>query len=408
MQHISMEAYNYDLPQGRIAEYPVEQRDHSKLLILSDKSPAEDVFYNLSKHLPSGGLMVFNNTRVIRARLVFYKETGARIEVFCLEPVLPTSEISKAFETTSPVTWKCMIGNAKKWRSGKLSMSMEVDGVESILYAERVGQQDGVFLVEISWDPGETSFAAMIEATGKIPLPPYIEREAEEEDANRYQTIYANHDGSVAAPTAGLHFTTEVMDSLKSKDIAFDNVILHVGAGTFKPVSHEDIRDHEMHTEQIIIEKHLIESILSNNGPLTAVGTTSVRTLESLYWYGSVLENDPDASFSVQQWQPYKTDNPVSPSRSLRNILEMMEKRQISVISGNTSLIIVPGYDFKLVDIMLTNFHMPKSTLLLLVAAFTANRWTEAYDYALENEFRFLSYGDSCLFFRQDQKSEPR
>lgn len=408
MEHINMEAYNYDLPHGRIAEYPVEQRDHSKLLILKNESLSEDVFYNLSNHLPEAGLMVFNNTRVIRARLVFYKETGARIEVFCLEPVLPTAEISKAFEAASPIIWKCMIGNAKKWRSGKLSMGIDVDGIESILYAERVGEQEGVFLVEFSWDPGEISFAGIIEASGKIPLPPYIEREADEEDATRYQTIYANHDGSVAAPTAGLHFTTKVMDSLKKKGIGFQNVTLHVGAGTFKPVSHEDIRDHEMHTEQIIISKELIESLNNNKGPLTAVGTTSVRTLESLYWFGSMLENDEDANFSIQQWRPYKTDKLISSSKSLSNILDMMERKQLSVISGNTSLIIVPGYDFKLVDIMLTNFHMPKSTLLLLVAAFTANRWTEAYTYALDNDFRFLSYGDSCLFFRQDQKSDPK
>ncbi len=396
---ICMEEYFYDLPQSRIAAYPVAQRDHSKLLIRKGQELGQDKFYNVSDHLPPGGLMVFNNTRVIRARLLFKKDTGARIEVFCLEPVSPSPEINSAFEATSGTKWKCLIGNAKKWRSGTLSMRIG----KTELRAERIGEMDGAFLVSFSWDPPELSFAHIIEAAGKIPLPPYIEREADEEDARRYQTIYAAHNGSVAAPTAGLHFTEEVMQKLEGIGISFANVILHVGAGTFKPVSDENIRDHEMHTEQIIIGKTLINQILKNQGKLTAVGTTSMRTLESLYWFGNMLSADENAVFSVSQWTPYEEGPKQSATEALRAVLRYMDKKGLDEISGDTSLIIVPAYKFRIVDILLTNFHMPRSTLLLLVAAFVGEGWKDAYKYALDHEFRFLSYGDSCLFFRKDQ-----
>ena len=395
---IRISEYDYDLPPERIAEYPVGRRDQSKLLVTSNDKITESPFYDLQQHLPDGGLIVFNNTRVIRARLVFRKETGARIEVFCLEPLLPGREINTAFETSSPVTWKCLIGNAKKWRSGKLTMDL---GDElGHLYAERMGEAEGAFIVRFSWDRPAESFAGILEAAGKIPLPPYIEREVEENDTQRYQTIYARHNGSVAAPTAGLHFTDEVMDSLKDKGIGFQNVTLHVGAGTFKPVDQDDIRDHEMHTEQVVVRKELIEAVLRNEGPLTAVGTTSIRTLESLYWYGAKLEEDNTAAFSIKQWSPYGEIEEISIQKSLQNILERMKELGVDEITGNTSLIIVPGYRYHIADILLTNFHMPKSTLLLLVAAFVGSRWKESYRYALENEFRFLSYGDSCLFFK--------
>lgn len=396
--YISINEYDYELPHERIAEYPVEKRDHSKLLVNAEKGIVESSFYNLHSHLPDGGLMVFNNTRVIRARLVFRKETGARIEIFCLEPMLPTSEINTAFEAPSPVSWKCLIGNAKKWRTGKLQMDLG-EGLGH-LYAERLGDADGAFLVRFSWEkPGE-SFAGILEAAGKVPLPPYIEREAEEDDSSRYQTIYAQHNGSVAAPTAGLHFTDEVLESLKNKGVAFQNVTLHVGAGTFKPVDQKDIRDHEMHTEQVVVNRELIEAVLNKDGPLTAVGTTSIRTLESLYWYGSSLEHDGSARFDVKQWSPYRDDMGISSEQALQNILDHMNSHRVDEITGITSLIIVPGYKYRLADILITNFHMPKSTLLLLVAAFVGDRWKESYRYALENDFRFLSYGDSCLFFK--------
>ncbi|MEN8225119.1 MAG: S-adenosylmethionine:tRNA ribosyltransferase-isomerase [Bacteroidota bacterium] len=397
---INMKEYAYELPHDRIAEYPVEQRDHSRLLVYGSDTLLDDRFYNLDQYLPSGSLMVSNDTRVIRARLIFSKETGARIEVFCLEPVKPTAEISRAFEATSGVLWKCLIGNAKKWRSGKLLMTLP--GGHK-LYAERKGEMDGVFLVSLSWDPPEMSLAEVIDEAGKIPLPPYIEREAEDDDTQRYQTIYAQHDGSVAAPTAGLHFTEEVMRSLESKRISMGHVTLHVGAGTFKPVAHDDIRDHEMHTEQIIITKALLHSILENERPLVAVGTTSMRTLESLYWYGNMLAEDMNAVFSIKQWTPYRDGNKLNAREAIENIIEYMRRHGLEELTGDTSLIIVPGYYFRIVDILLTNFHMPRSTLLLLVAAFTGKGWKDAYDYALRNDFRFLSYGDSCLFYKQDQ-----
>lgn len=396
---INMEDYAYPLPQERIAEYPVEQRDHSRLLITNTDGIFQDHFYALKNHLPDHGLMVFNNTRVIRARLLFRKDTGARIEVFCLEPVEPTAEINRAFENSSGVTWKCLIGNAKKWRSGILELQLG----DAVLYAERMGEKENTFLVRFSWDPPDLSFAHIIEEAGKIPLPPYIDREAEEEDATRYQTIYAKYNGSVAAPTAGLHFTDEVMTSLREKKIRFGNVILHVGAGTFKPVADKDIRDHRMHTEQLIIRRELILQLLDQPGYILAVGTTSMRTLESLFWYGQLLQNNPEADFSIGQWTPYSEAKPVSAASALGNVLSYMDRKGLEELSGDTSLIIVPGYQFHLVDILLTNFHMPKSTLLLLVAAFAGDVWKDSYTHALEHDFRFLSYGDSCLFFRKPQ-----
>ena len=403
---IRMDAYEYDLPPGRIAEYPVDKRDRSRLLVMKGDRPQDDIFHKLPDYLPSGGMMVFNDTRVIRARLVFFKDTGARIEVFCLEPVLPSPEISLAFESASPVTWKCLIGNAKKWHSGKLRMKLNIGPDEVSFDAERVGEQDGVFLVQFSWDQLAIPFAGVLEAAGKVPLPPYIDRDAEEDDINRYQTIYAKQDGSVAAPTAGLHFTEKVLDSLNKKGISIDHITLHVSAGTFKPVSHNDISDHEMHTEQIIISRGLVESLIRNTAAVTAVGTTSLRSLESLYWYGNMLARDPEAVFAVKQWQPYneKQDH-VSVEDALNNVLQHMLASGKDEISGSTNLIIVPSYKFRIVDILVTNFHMTRSTLLLLVAAFAGDKWRDAYQYALDNGFRFLSYGDSCLFFREDQKS---
>jgi S-adenosylmethionine:tRNA ribosyltransferase-isomerase len=398
-----MEEYSYDLPQDRIAEYPVEHRDASKLLVLDHNGPFEDVFRNLPDYLPDKGMLVFNNTRVIRARLVFYKESGARIEVFCLEPVSPTNEIAGAFEAPSAVTWKCLIGNARKWRSGPLKMELETNHGPAIFEVERKGKTEGAFLVEFNWTPAGLSLAEILEAAGKVPLPPYIEREVEQNDSERYQTIYAEHNGSVAAPTAGLHFTENVFNRIKQNNIEISSVILHVSAGTFKPVSHNDIRDHEMHTEQVIISRKLVESLLKNKGKLTAVGTTTMRTLESLYWFGNELESDPDAAFDVKQWQAYEGKTQVSVQRALKNVLDLMTSRGVMELGGETGLIIVPSYQFKLVDLLVTNFHMPKSTLLLLVAAFAGKRWKEAYRFAMDNDFRFLSYGDSCLFFKDDQ-----
>jgi len=399
---IRMEDYTYDLPQDRIAEYPLDRRDGSRLLIMRNGSLSEDFFRNIPSHLPGNGMMVFNNTRVIRARLIFHKDTGARIEVFCLEPVLPISEIASAFEAGAPVTWKCLIGNAKKWSSGKLGLILQTSKGDVQFEAERLGEANGAFLVRFYWNKPGLSFAEVLEAAGKVPLPPYIEREAEEGDVSRYQTVYAKHNGSVAAPTAGLHFTDAVMDELREKNIYLDNVTLHVSAGTFKPVSHDNIRDHEMHTEQIVVRRRLLEKLLENRGKITAVGTTSMRTLESLYWYGNELETNPDAPFVVKQWQPYESENQVPVKKSIENVIDLMERKGVMELGGNTRLIIVPSYRFRIVDVLVTNFHMPKSTLLLLVAAFAGPAWKDAYQFALDNSFRFLSYGDSCLFFRKD------
>jgi S-adenosylmethionine:tRNA ribosyltransferase-isomerase len=400
---ININDYTYDLPRERIAEYPVKERDQSKLLITDHAGIAQDRFENISKYLPGNGLMVFNNTRVIRARLLFFKNTGARIEVFCLEPVEPSAEINIAFESASPVVWRCLIGNARKWRSGKLNMML--GNGRGSLSAEQIGKEEDSFLVRFSWDTTSASFSEILDDAGKVPLPPYIEREAEEGDIHRYQTIYALHDGSVAAPTAGLHFTERVLDTLKKKDISFGNVTLHVGAGTFKPVEESDIRKHNMHTEQIIAGKTMVQKLLSGKDHITAVGTTSMRTLESLYWYGVMLEEDKKAAFSISQWEPYIADRRLpSREKALNNILALMESEKREFIAGDTSLIIVPGYQFHIADILVTNFHMPRSTLLLLVAAFAGDRWKEAYQYALNHDFRFLSYGDSCLFFREDYK----
>ncbi len=397
---LNISDYSYDLPHHRIAEHPVANRDHSRLLLANRSGISEARFYDLPVKLPGGGMMVFNDTRVIRARLVFAKDTGARIEVFCLEPVSPYAEISKAFGARSPVQWKCLVGNARKWRGGKLSMSL--DGVS--LHAEKIEQIDDTFIVEFSWHPERVSFAEILEKAGKVPLPPYIEREAEDEDVLRYQTIYARHDGSVAAPTAGLHFTENVLDALNAKSITMDSVILHVSAGTFKPVDRDDIREHEMHNEQIIVGRKLVEDIMRNEGSLTAVGTTSMRTLESIYWYGTMLIENNKAPFAVTQWLPYRDNPKISRYKAMEAVLRKMDKEKSEELAGNTSLIIVPGYGFHVADILLTNFHMPRSTLLLLVAAFYGPRWRDAYAYALEHDFRFLSYGDSCLFFRHDHK----
>lgn len=398
-----MENYDYDLPGDRIADHPVGRRDRSRLLVMDGDQPQEDVFSNIHRYLPGGSLMVFNDTRVVRARLVFHKSTGARIEIFCLEPILPASEISKAFRAKGPVIWKCMIGNARKWRNGKLGI--QLDGPHGAVYleAERIGEADGAFLVRFTWEPSSLTFAHVLEAAGKVPLPPYIERDAEEDDAVRYQTIYARNDGSVAAPTAGLHFTDEVLSSLSDKGIGTSRLTLHVSAGTFKPVEHDDICDHHMHTEQVLIPRTLVESLIISDRRVIAVGTTSMRTLESLYWYGVLLETDPGAAFHIRQWLPYESKTGIDRGKALRNVLDHMEDKGLEQIHGTTGLIIVPSYAFSIVDILITNFHMPRSTLLLLVAAFAGEHWRTAYDYALDKGFRFLSYGDSCLFFRNDQ-----
>lgn len=401
--HINIEDYNYDLPTDRIAKFPLSLRDESKLLIYKDAALSQSIFKDIDQLLPSNSLLLFNDTKVIQARLRFFKESGAKIEIFCLEPVLPTSEIQMAFEQKSPVVWKCFIGNAKKWKEGSLKKIINIESEEIEFFATRVGMEGEAHLVEFSWNPSCYNFSQLLESAGLVPLPPYLNREAEKEDKDRYQTIYAQHDGSVAAPTAGLHFTDDVFRKIAKKNIKTDEVILHVGAGTFKPVSADQIADHEMHTEKIIIRKSTIKNLIrKENNKIIVVGTTTVRTLESLYWFGVKLLVDELAVFSIHQWDPYQEKYQIKNSviEILENILEFMNANELSELHGETQLMIAPGYQFKIVDILITNFHQPKSTLLLLVSAFMGDHWKLAYQYAHDNDFRFLSYGDSCLFFK--------
>ncbi len=402
-RHINIEDYNYDLPTDRIAKFPLSQRDESKLLIYKDGALSQGIFKNITKILPADSLLFFNDTKVIQARLLFFKESGAKIEIFCLEPIQPTSEIQLAFQQQSPVVWKCFIGNAKKWKEGTLKKNVIIEGVEIGFFAKRVGMDGGAHLVEFSWTPFDYPFSQLLGSAGLVPLPPYLNREAEKEDKDRYQTIYAQHDGSVAAPTAGLHFTDDVFKKLATKNIQTDEVILHVGAGTFKPVSANQIGEHEMHTEKIIIHKSTIENLIhKKHRKVIVVGTTTVRTLESLYWYGVKLLVDGKCDFKIQQWDPYQEKYQLNNSviEILETVLQFMDQHDLDELQGETQLMIAPGYQFKMVDILITNFHQPKSTLLLLVSAFMGQDWEKAYQYAMDNDFRFLSYGDSCLFFK--------
>ncbi|HRZ43504.1 MAG TPA: S-adenosylmethionine:tRNA ribosyltransferase-isomerase [Bacteroidales bacterium] len=395
--------YQYDLPKERIAQYPLEQRDLSKLLVMRNGEISEEVFRNLPEMLPGNALLLFNNTRVIRARVLFTKPTGAQIEIFFLNPLLPSHDHEIAFGSGSPVVWECIIGNAKKWKTGDLTLCFPCEGHDTTLVARLVNRGDESSQVELSWEPAHLTLASVFEAVGHVPLPPYIQRADEPEDAGRYQTVYARHDGSVAAPTAGLHFTEEVLEQLNVKGIRQEKITLHVGAGTFKPVSTETIANHVMHREEIIASRQLLESLSHHEGPVIPVGTTSVRSVESLYWFGVGLMRSREAipeHFSVQQWEPYRYDAEQLPQvqEVFGYLAAEMATQKIEYLRGDTSLMIVPGYRFAVTKGLITNFHQPGSTLLLLVSALVGGAWKKAYQYALEHDFRFLSYGDACLF----------
>ena len=394
LKSLRIEDYNYPLPDERIARYPLEQRDHSKLLCLKGDNISEHHFYDLPSLLPERAMLVFNDTRVIHARLFFQKETGAVIEVFCLEP--HNMAVSQCFEQREHCTWTCFIGNNKKWKEGALSLQFSILNSQFSIQATRREAVGNAWVVDFSWTGG-MSFAEVIEAAGVIPLPPYLGREAEESDSTRYQTVYAHIDGSVAAPTAGLHFTPTLIEQLRQQGIDTEYVTLHVGAGTFKPVSTPTIGEHEMHSEHIVVERALIEKLRDIDRPLVAVGTTSVRTLESLYWFGVRLASQPDQPMQVGQWDPY-TLSSIAPDKALENILRYLDRQHSEHLIGATQLMIAPGYRYRLINGLITNFHQPKSTLLLLVSALIGDRWHECYRYALDHGFRFLSYGDSCLF----------
>lgn len=398
IQEIAIAEYDYPLPDERIAKYPLAQRDSSKLLLYNKGVVSEDVFSNLPKYIPQNALMVFNNTKVIQARLRFRKETGALIEVFCLEPEQPC-DYQQIFLETKECVWQCLVGNSNRWKGGVLSQVVEVGGKNVTLSVERVGGPAAVNHVRFSWDGG-VSFAELLEAAGELPIPPYLNRRTEESDTRTYQTVYSKIKGSVAAPTAGLHFTPAVLEALTSAGIEREEVTLHVGAGTFKPVKSELIADHEMHEEYIEVRKALIEKIVAAGGEAVAVGTTSVRTLESLYFLGELVAENPSVTqdeLHVNQWTPYNREHSLRTVDSLKALLEWMERNGLDRVHSHTQIMIAPGYKYRIVKAIVTNFHQPKSTLLLLVSAFVDGDWRTIYDYALANGFRFLSYGDSSL-----------
>lgn len=392
--------YDYPLPDERIAKYPLAERDASKLLHYQGGSISETVFRNLPTLLPQGTLMVFNNTRVIRARLHFRKATGAQIEVFCLEPHTP-ADYEQSFAARGSASWTCLVGNLKRWHEGTLEQTLNVGGHEVRLTAERLGLSGTGHEVRFRWDDDSLTFAELLDAAGALPIPPYLNRQTEARDLVTYQTVYSRIKGSVAAPTAGLHFTPQVLADLDAAGIAREEVTLHVGAGTFKPVKSETIGGHEMHSEQFAVRRTTVERLLAHGATCTAVGTTSVRTLESLYFLGCMVNDCPGidpSALRVGQWQPYERDYELSGEASLSALLRYMEAHELDVLHAPTQIIIVPGYRFRIVSRMLTNFHQPQSTLLLLVSAFVGeNRWRDIYRYALDNGFRFLSYGDSSL-----------
>lgn len=398
-KHIHIKDYNYELPYERIAKYPVAQRDHSKLLIYNKGEISEDMFYNISKYLPAGSLMVFNNTRVIHARIHFKKSTGALIEVFLLEPAIP-SDYELMFQTRGACSWLCMVGNLKKWKEGQLSRKFNINGHEIVLSAARGKAQGTSHWIDFSWNDTEVTFTDILEAVGELPIPPYLNRESQESDNVTYQTVYSKVNGSVAAPTAGLHFTDNVLNAIDAHGIEREELTLHVGAGTFKPVKSEDISGHDMHTEYICVKHSTIENLIKHNASAIAVGTTSVRTLESLYYIGARLDKQPEAAESqlhITQWEPYDTHPTIQPVDALQNIVDYLDRNGLNAIHCSTQIIIAPGYDYKIVKMLVTNFHQPQSTLLLLVSAFVHGDWKKIYDYALKHDFRFLSYGDSSL-----------
>lgn len=398
-KQIRIKEYNYDLPEERIAKFPLTPRDESKLLLYQQGKISETQFYHLPELLPKDALMVFNNTKVIQARLHFRKETGALIEVFCLEPFEP-ADYALSFQQRKQVSWGCLVGNLKKWKEGTLHRALTVNGKKTRLSATR-GEAHGTSLcITFAWDNPELTFAEILEHAGELPIPPYLNRATEESDKETYQTVYSKIKGSVAAPTAGLHFTPRVLSELDIRGIERAELTLHVGAGTFKPVKSEEIAAHEMHTEWISIHRNTLQQLIDHQGQAIAVGTTSVRTLESLYYMGLTLFQNPDATDEalwVKQWQPYQTTENIPVVQALECVRNYLEKHALESLHSRTQIMIAPGYEYRLVKALVTNFHQPQSTLLLLVSAFVKGDWKAIYDYALNHKFRFLSYGDSSL-----------
>jgi S-adenosylmethionine:tRNA ribosyltransferase-isomerase len=398
--HIRISDYSYNLPDERIAKFPMARRDQSKLLVYRGGEVTDDTFCHLPDYLPEGSLMVFNNTKVIQARLHFFKETGAQIEIFLLEPAIP-ADYEQMFQTRGRCSWYCLIGNLKKWKEGRLTRELDTEDGRLRITATRGPQHGTSHLVTFEWELTPTpSFAEVIDIIGELPIPPYLNRKSEESDKTTYQTVYSKIKGSVAAPTAGLHFTPEVLNAIDQKGIDREELTLHVGAGTFKPVKSEEIGGHEMHTEYFAVKRQTLEKLLSHDCHAIAVGTTSVRTLESLYYIGLRLQENigsTEEQLHISQWEPYTTNVAVTVEQAIRNILRWMDNNNTDVLHGSTQIIIAPGYEYKIVNRLVTNFHQPQSTLLLLVSAFVHGDWRRIYDYALSHDFRFLSYGDSSL-----------
>lgn len=418
-KHIKISDYNYSLPDERIAKFPIAQRDHSKLLVYKHGEVSDDVFYHLPDYLPKGALMIFNNTKVIQARMHFRKETGALIEVFLMEPAAPT-DYELMFQTAGHCSWLCMVGNLKKWKEGSLKHDFEIKGHLLTLSATMRRGEAGAdgkaaslavgggtnYWIDFDWDNENISFAEILEAVGELPIPPYLNRETQESDKTTYQTVYSKIKGSVAAPTAGLHFTDAVLADLDAHGIDREEVTLHVGAGTFKPVKSLEIEGHQMHTEYIVVHRRSLEKLLHHDCQVIAVGTTSVRTIESLYYMGVHLLKHPEANeedLHVNQWDPYDDGrdgglvDDITPMQAIQTIVDYLDKNGLEALHSSTQIIIAPGYTYKIVKMLVTNFHQPQSTLLLLVSAFLHGDWHQVYDYALSHDFRFLSYGDSSL-----------
>ncbi len=402
-KHISINDYHYELPESNIALFPSQERGNSNLLLAIGDNLAHTRFLNLNQHLPPGSSLIFNNTKVIRARIIFFKPTGASIELFLLEPHLP-AEYQQNFESTGSCEWTCLVGKAKKWKNEPLRMMLTIDEESFELRAERLETLNGKYRIRFEWNSSK-SFAEVLDFAGKIPLPPYIHRDVNSDDANRYQTVYSRLEGSVAAPTAGLHFTQAILDELKANQHPLLELTLHVGIGTFKPVSSEQMADHNMHTEHFVVTANFLQNLRSSKRNI-AVGTTSLRTLESIYWLALQMQQDPNCRY-VPQWIAYEQKAKLSQLEALDFLIDYLAQNRLNQLEASTSILIVPGYRFQFIHGLITNFHLPKSTLILLVAALVGEHWRKIYDYALENNFRFLSYGDSSLLLPQNLNPTP-
>ncbi len=402
VKSLSAQSLNYHLPDEKVALHPLAERDLSKLLVWKNGAITDANFRSMSDFLPKDSLLVFNNTKVIRARLHFQKSTGANIEIFCLDPCTP-ADYQQSFQQTESCIWYCMVGNLKKWKGENLTKEIQIKGETVCLEAEKLEKTETAVAIRFKWNNPKYDFATIIESAGTLPIPPYLHRETEESDIERYQTVYSKEKGSVAAPTAGLHFTQRMFQELKKKNISRAEITLHVGAGTFKPVQSETIGEHEMHAEQVMVSQSFIEQLLLNKGKIIAVGTTSIRSLESLYWLGFRLYQNPELTtkeLNIQQWLPYECKGDLSVGEALNSVLNYMRKLKLDTLGFHTQIIIVPSYKFRIVEGMFTNFHQPQSTLLLLISAFIGEDWKRVYQHALDNNYRFLSYGDSNLYLR--------